>query len=52
MGNTKAVDARPLIKRCSTAFMNMDELKTALLKYARYNLDEEDNLPYRRTGAR
>jgi hypothetical protein len=28
----------------------MDELKTALLKYARYNPEGENNVPYRRTG--
>ena len=50
MGNTKVVDARPLIKPCSTTFLNMDELKTTLLKYARYNPEEEDDVPYRRTG--
>jgi hypothetical protein len=44
------VDARPLIKPCSTTFLNIDELKTTLLKYARYNPEEEDNVPYRRTG--
>ena len=51
MGNTKAVDARPLIKPCSTAFLNMDELKMALLKYARYDPEEENNVPYRRIGS-
>jgi nitrous oxidase accessory protein len=51
MGNTKSVDARPLIKPCSTAFLNMDELKMALLKYARYDPEEENNAPYRRTGS-
>jgi nitrous oxidase accessory protein len=51
MGNTKAVDARPLIEPCSTAFLNMDELKMALLKYARYDPEEENNVPYRRTGS-
>lgn len=49
MGNTKAADARPLIKPCSTALLNMDELKMALLKYARYDPEEENNAPYRRT---
>jgi nitrous oxidase accessory protein len=51
MGNTKAVDARPLIKPCNTAFLNMDELKMALLKYARYDPEEENNAPYRRIGS-
>ena len=51
MGNTKAVDARPLIKPCSTAFLNMNELKMAVLKYARYDPEEENNVPYRRTGS-
>lgn len=49
MGNTKAADARPLIKPCSIFLLNMDELKVALLKYARYNPEEENNAPYRRT---
>ena len=51
MGNTKAVDARPLIKPCSTASLNMDELKMALLKYARYDPEEENNVPYRHIGS-
>ena len=51
MGNTKAVDARPLIKPCSTAFLNMNELKMAILKYARYDPEEENNVPYRRIGS-
>lgn len=50
MGNTKAVDARPLMKPCSTAALNMDELETALLKYASYDPEEENNAPYRRIG--
>jgi nitrous oxidase accessory protein len=51
MGNTKAVDARPLIKPCSTVLLNMDELKMDLLKYARYDPEEENNVPYRRIGS-
>lgn len=50
MGNTKAVDARPLVKPVATALLNMDELWTALYKYARYNPEEENNAPYVRTG--
>lgn len=50
MGNTKAVDARPLIKPCSTSLLKMDELKIALLKYARYDPEDEISAPYRRIG--
>jgi nitrous oxidase accessory protein len=50
MGNSKAVDFRPLMMPCSTASLNVSELKSALLKYARYNPEEGNDVPYRRAG--
>jgi nitrous oxidase accessory protein len=49
-GNPKAVDARPLIDPCSTAFLDIKELWQALRIYARYNPEEENIVPYRQIG--
>ena len=50
MGNTKSIDDRPLIKPCSTALLDMNELKTALLKYAHARYNPEDDSSYRQVG--
>ena len=50
MGNTKSIDARPLIKPCGTVLLDMNELKTALLKYAHARYNPEDDSLYRQVG--
>jgi nitrous oxidase accessory protein len=49
-GFAKAVDARPLMKPCSTAFLDINELWQALRSYAKYNPEEENIVPYRQIG--
>jgi nitrous oxidase accessory protein len=49
-GNTNAVDARPLMKPCSTEFLDMDYLWQDLKNYARYDPEEENTVPYKQIG--
>jgi nitrous oxidase accessory protein len=49
-GKSKTVDARPLIRPCSTAILDMEALWQALWKYARYDPKEENDMPFRRAN--
>ncbi len=49
-GDTEAMDARPLIKPCSTASLNINELWQALKIYAKYNSEEVNTVPYKQIG--